>query len=69
MDKNLNFKVSAEQPQKLVGMVIRSNNKLKIHFILRHTGAQQVTTLISSCTSRSILGFKEWELTTHLCLI
>ena len=69
MDKNSNFKVSAERPQKLVGMVVRSNDKLKIHFILRHTGAQQVKTLTSSCTSRSILGFKELELTTHLCLI
>ena len=69
MDKNSNFKVSAERPQKLVGMVVRSNDKLKIHFILRHTGAQQVTTLTSSHTSHSILGFKELELTTHLCLI
>ena len=44
MDKNSNFKASTEQPQKLVGMVVRPNGKLKIHFILRHTGAQQVTT-------------------------
>ena len=56
MDKNSNFKVSAERPQKLVGMVVRSNDKLKIHPILRHTGTQQVTTLTSSRTSRSILG-------------
>ena len=69
MDKNSNFKVSTERPQKLVGMVIRPNDKLKIHFILRHTGAQQVTTLTSSHTSHSILGFKELELTTQLCLI
>ena len=69
MDKNSNFKVSTEQPQKLVGMVVRPNDKLKSHFILRHTGAQQVMTLTSSRTSRSILGFKELELTTHLCLI
>ena len=69
MDKNSNFKVSAEQPQKQVGMVVRSNDNFKIHFILRHTGAQQVTTLTSSRTSRLILGFKELELTTHLCLI
>ena len=69
MDKNLNFKVITERPQKLVGMVIRPNDKLKIHFILRHTGAQQVTTLTFSHTSHSILGFKELELTTHLCLI
>ena len=69
MDKKLNFKVSTKRPQKLVGMVNRPNNKLKIHFISRHTGAQQVTTLTSSHTSRSILGFKELELTTHLCLI
>ena len=69
MDKNLHFEVSTEQPQKLVGMVVRPNSKLKIHFILRHTGAQQVTTLTSSHTSRSVLGFKELELTTHLCLI
>ena len=69
MDKNSNFKVSTERPQKLVGMVVRPNDKLKIHFILRHTGAQQVMTLTFSRTSRSILGFKELELTTHLCLI
>ena len=69
MDKNSDFKVSAERPQKLVGMVVFFNDKLKIHFILRHTGAQQVTTLTSSCTSRSILRFKELILTTHLCLI
>ena len=69
MDKNSNFKVRAEGPQKLVGMVASSNDKLKIHFILRHTGAQQVMTLTSSRTSRLILGFKELELTTHLCLI
>ena len=36
---------------------------------MQHTGAQQVTTLTSSRTSRSVLGFKELELTTHLCLI
>ena len=69
MDKNSNFKASTERPQKLVGMVVRPNDKLKIHFISRHTGAQQVTTLTSSRTSRSILGFKELELTTHLHLI
>ena len=69
MDKNSNFKVGTERPQKLVGMVVRSNDKLKIHFILRHTGAQQVTTLTFSRTGRLILGFKELELTTHLCLI
>ena len=69
MDKNSHFKVSIERPQKLVGMVVRPNDKLKIHFILRHTGAQQVTTLTSSRTSRLVLGFKELELTTHLCLI
>ena len=69
MDKNLHFKVSTERPLKLVGMIINQNSKLKIHFILRHTGAQQVTTLTFSHTSCSILGFKELELTTHLCLI
>ena len=61
MDKNSNFKVSTERPQKLVGMVVRPNDKLKIHFILRHTGAQQGMTLTSSRTSHSILGFKELE--------
>ena len=35
MDKNSNFKVSTERPQKLVGMVIRSNDKLKIHSIFK----------------------------------
>ena len=69
MDKNLHFRASTEQPQKLVGMVVGPNGKLKIHFILRHTGAQQVTTLTSSRTSHSILGFKELESTTNLCLI
>ena len=69
MDKNSHFKANTKRPQKLVGMVIGPNSKLKIHFILRHTGAQQVTTLTSSRTSRSILGFKELESTTHLCLI
>ena len=29
MDKNSNFKVSTERPQKLVGMVVRPNDKLK----------------------------------------
>ena len=34
MDKNSHFKVSTERPQKLVGMVVRSNGKLKnsLHF-------------------------------------
>ena len=44
MDKNSHFKVNMEQPQKLVGMIVKPNGKPKIHFILRHTGAQQVTT-------------------------
>ena len=44
MDKNSHFKVSIEQPQKLVGMIVRPNGKLKIHYILRYTRAQQVTT-------------------------
>ena len=44
MDKNSHFKVSTERPQKLVGMVIKPNGKLKIHYILRYTGAQQDTT-------------------------
>ena len=61
MDKNSNFKVSAEQPQKLVGMVLRSSDELKIHFILKHTGAQQATTSTSSRTSHSVIRFKELE--------
>ena len=69
MDKNSHFKVSTKRPQKLVGMVVRPNGKLKIHFILRYTGAQQVMTLTSSRTSHSVLGFKELESTTHLYLI
>ena len=69
MDKNLHFKENTERPQKLVGMVIRQNGKLKIHYILRHTGAQQATTLTSSRTNRSVLGFKKLESTTHLYLI
>ena len=68
MDKNSHFKVSTKQPQKLVGMVVGPNGKLKIHYTLRHTGAQLVT-LTSSRTSHSVLGFKELESTTHLCLI
>ena len=44
MDKNSHFKVSTEQPQKLVGMIVRPNGKLKIHYILRYTRAQQTTT-------------------------
>ena len=34
MDKNSHFKVSTERPQKLVGMIIRPNGKLKnsLHF-------------------------------------
>ena len=32
MDKNSNFKVSTERPQKLVGMVVRPNDKLKNSF-------------------------------------
>ena len=44
MDKNSHFKVSTKRPKKLVGMVVRPSGKLKIHFILRHTGTQQVTT-------------------------
>ena len=34
MDKNLHFKVSTEQPLKLVGMVVKPNGKLKnsLHF-------------------------------------
>ena len=44
MDKDSHFKVSTERPQKLVGMVVRPNGKLKIHYTLRHTVAQQVTT-------------------------
>ena len=35
MDKNSNFKVSTERPQKLVGMVVRPNDKLKIHFTFK----------------------------------
>ena len=62
MDKNSNFKVGTERPQKLVGMVVRSNDKLKIHFILRHTGAQQVTTLTFTRTSRSF-HFKAYRST------
>ena len=69
MDKNSHFKVSTIRPQKLVGMVVRPNGNFKIHYILRHTGAQKVTTLTSSCTSRPVLGFKKLESTTHLCLI
>ena len=48
MDKNSHFKVSTERPQKLVGMIIRPNGKLKKkkknHYILRYTKAQQDTT-------------------------
>ena len=44
MDKNSHFKVSTERPQKLVRMIIKPNGKLKIHYILRHTRAQWVTT-------------------------
>ena len=62
-------RASTERPKKLVGMVVGPNGKLKINFILRDTGAQQVKTLTSSHTSLSILGFKELESTTHLCLI
>ena len=29
MDKNPHFKVSTERPQKLVGMIVRPNGKLK----------------------------------------
>ena len=34
MDKNSHFKVSTERPQKLVGMIVRPNGKLKnsLHF-------------------------------------
>ena len=52
---------------KLVGMVVGPNGKLKIHFISRHTGAG--STLTSSRTSHSVLGFKELESTTHLFVI
>ena len=34
MDKNSHFKVSTEQPQKLVGMIVKPNGKLEnsLHF-------------------------------------
>ena len=34
MDKNSHFKVSTERPQKLVGMIVKPNGKLKnlLHF-------------------------------------
>ena len=35
MNKNSNFKVSTDRPQKLVGMVARPNDKLKIRFIFK----------------------------------
>ena len=35
MDKNSHFKASTKQPQKLVGMVVKPNGKLKIHFIFK----------------------------------
>ena len=44
MDRNSHFKANTEQPQKLVGMIVKPNEKLKIHYILRYTRAQQVTT-------------------------
>ena len=44
MDKNSHFKVYTEQPQKLVGMIVKPNEKLKIHYISGYTSTQLVTT-------------------------
>ena len=44
MDKKSHFKVNTERPQKLVGMIVKPNEKPKIHYILRFTRTQQVTT-------------------------
>ena len=52
MDKNSHFKVNTERPLKLVGMVVKPNGKLKIHYILRYTRAQQIMTKTSSGNSR-----------------
>ena len=32
MDKNSHFKANTEQPQKLVGMIIKPKEKLKMHY-------------------------------------
>ena len=36
MDKNSHFKANTERPQKLVGMIVKPNEKPKIHYFKVH---------------------------------
>ena len=70
MDKNSHFKVSTERPQKLVGMIIKPNGKLKNSLHFRGTQVHsrlRLEHLVIPIVS--VPGFKELESSTHLCLI
>ena len=70
MDKNSHFKVNGQGPSKLVGRLSSKMDRNKNHYILRHTGAHQVT--IKTCSHNSHFGTRIQGIGTnytHLCLI
>ena len=69
MENNYKFKVNTERPQKLVGMVIRPNDKLKNSFSFKAYRSIAGYDLNNQLYQSFDIGFKELESTTHLCLI